>query len=204
MNYFYSEPNFFYKTILLKDKQFVAVDEVFENEEKLQEYLSKEKKSMLDSVIQGNIDDVFKIRVFDKDMGFQFFFPDDKQKEEKGYFQFSSEEKFNEALNFFLADKKARRSIEKKSQIAANIKTLMAPIIALIFTISLFLAAQQENLRISGSRRGLKTILANIAMTLGPTGSLIAGGIVTIILAFFAYKKLKESAREVVTYIVDK
>jgi hypothetical protein len=183
----------------LKDNQFFATDESFDNEEKLLEYLAKEKKSMLDSIIQGNIEQIDEIRIFPDEFGIQIFFNNNRKKE-KGYFQFSSEEKYNEALNFFLSEKKFEKTTHEELRLMQNIKTLGAPLIALIFTIALFLAAQQENIRISGSRRGLKTLFANIAVTLGPAGSLIAGLIVTLILAIIAYIKVKNSKVSITSY----
>lgn len=199
MHRFYSEPDYFYKSFLFNDKQFFATDESFDNEEKMLEYLAKDKKSMLDSVIQGNVEQIEEIRIFPDELGIQLFFKNERKKE-KAYFRFSSEKKYNEVSNFFLSAKNFDQTILSKYQLLRNLKTLTAPVIALFFTIALYLIAQEESIRISGSKRGLKTLLANIAFTLGPTGSLIAGLIITLILTIIAYLKIKKSKIEIICH----
>lgn len=118
---------------------------------------------------------------------------------------FDSQEEFEEVLNFILSKcPNFRHTTERVKPKSVMFKPALYTLGAAALSVALVIIANDieagETVRISGSKRGIKTLFVGIAETLGVWGCLLLGILVTSGFIYYTYKTYQNSEFEQEVY----
>ena len=196
MDKFYQTTNIF-KNIHITDNHVWMSDDDYETLDLFIEQMNAEKVSKLSTHLKLTYSQFKKIVLFPEENGIQVFY-DEAGKSDRTYLQFNQIEEYAEALKHILSKCNLQAQKETQGSFLSLTKPALYSLAAMAFAVSLILSAQEmevgNSLVASGSRRGFKTLLINVAEILGFWGSVAVSVAVFAGCIFYlvkAYKKTK-------------
>jgi len=193
------------KNIYITETHVMASDEDYGDVNIFLSKVNQEKKGLLDTIHKYEYTQIERINVMKESHVIQIYF-NEKGKTELSAFVFAEQKDFEDVLNFILSKcSKLRHTTEHVKIKSTIMKPALYTFAAAAFTLALVLIANDieagETVRVSGSKRGLKTIFLGIAETLGVWGCLVLGIIVTGGFVYYTYKTYKNSEFEREVYL---
>ena len=199
MEKFYQEKGIL-ENIYITETHIMASDQDYGDVDTFLSKVNQEKKGLLDIIHKYEYTQIERINVIRENHVIQIYF-NENGKTELCAIIFAEQKDFEDVLNFILSKcPKLRHTTEHVKTKSAIMKPALYTFAAAAFTLALVLIANDieagETVRISGSKRGLKTIFVGIAETLGVWGCLVLGIIVTGGFVYYTYKTYKNSEFE--------
>lgn len=193
------------KNLYITETHAIASDQDYGD---LQTFLSKvnaDKMGFLDVIHKYEYTQIERINVVRAGNVIQVCF-NEKGKTLLSPFIFDRQEDFEKVLNFILSKcPNLRHTTERVKPKSVMLKPVLYTLGAAALSFALVLIANDieagGTVRISGSKRGLKTIFAGIAETLGFWGCLMLGIAVTCGFVYYTYKMYKNSEFEQEVYL---
>ena len=184
--------------VMASDKDYGSVDAFLSK-------VNQEKKGLLDTIHKYEYTQIERINVIRENNVIQIYF-NENGKTDLSAIIFAEQKDFEEALNFILSKcPKLRHTIEHVKTKSAMVKPALYTLAAAAFSFDLVIMANGieagETIRISGNKRGLKTIFVGIAETLGFWGCLVLGIAVTGGFIYYTYKTYQNSEFEREVYL---
>lgn len=193
------------KNIYITETHVMASDEDFGSVDAFLSKVNQEKKGLLDTVFKYEYGQIERINAIRGNNIIQIFFNENGKTEFSGFI-FAEQKNFEDVLNFILSKcPKLRHTTEHVKTKSAIMKPALYTLGAAALSFALVLIANDieagGTVRISGSKRGLKTIFAGIAETLGFWGCLVLGIAVTCGFVYYTYKTYQNSEFERDVYL---
>ncbi|MDR2919627.1 MAG: hypothetical protein LBV72_09735 [Tannerella sp.] len=204
MEKFYQEEGIL-KNIYITETHVMASDEDYGSVGTFLSKVNQEKKGLLDTIHKYEYSQIERVNVIRENNVIQIYF-NENGKTELSAFIFAEQKDFEDVLNFILSKcPKLRHTIEHVKTKSAIVKPVLYTFSAAALTVALVLIANDieagETVRVSGSKRGLKTIFLGIAETLGVWGCLVLGIVVTCGFVYYTYKTYQDSEFEREVYL---
>lgn len=163
---------------------------------------SLEKKGLLESLKRIPIPRITQISLLEGDDTVHFEWFDEKGKAQKLSAEFDSGQDAERLVDHLAA----ARGMSRKERSAGLWKSIGNGVIGLLVSLALtaitYIAAKEieagGDMHVSGRRAWVKVIIWGIAETLGPTGSLILGLLISAAFGWFVWSRLKKPPTEVV------
>lgn len=193
------------KNIYITETHVMASDEDFGSVDAFLSKINEEKKGLLDTIYKYEYTQIERINVIRENNVIQIFF-NENGKTELSAFIFAEQKDFKDVLNFILSKcPNLRHTTERVKPKSVMLKPVLYTLGAAALSFALVLIANDieagGTVRVSGSKRGLKTIFAGIAETLGFWGCLVLGIVVTCGFVYYTYKTYKNSEFEQDVYL---
>lgn len=192
------------KNLLLTDTKIQVSDDNYETKEAFLKNALQEKKGLLDTKHDFLYIDITKVVPFKKEKGLQVFFLE-QNKPKKIHLELTSEEEYNEVLSLIIKNASLQKSSEHKTHKSKWLKPAVYAFVALMFSFALYMNARDiengKTITASGSRKGIKTLLINLSESLGASGSLILGTLISLSFIGYAILSYKKSKIEKEVYI---
>lgn len=204
MEKFYQEKGIL-NNIYITETHIMASDEDYGSVDAFLSKVNQEKKGLLDTIQKYEYAQIERINVIRGNNVIQIYFIENG-KTELSPIIFAGQEDFEEALDFILSKcSNLRHTTERVKPKSVMLKPALYTFSAAALSFALVLMANGieagETIRVSGSKRGLKTIFLGIAETLGFWGCLVLGVAVTCGFVYYTYKTYQNSEFEQEVYL---
>lgn len=192
------------KNILVKDSIIFASDEDYGTKEVLLEKISNSKKSVLDTHYKISTTQISKFIPTESELAIQVFFTQNG-KTQKAFFEFTTQEEFNQFKEYLIQETKFTMKNELQSSFASWAKkgayTLLSTIIVgIIYFMARDIEKGSTVTISSGRRKGLKQLMKTVAESLGTTYTLILGIVFISLCLFWTYKAYVKGKKTIELY----